>query len=112
MAVSDKLASKVKTDQATMDRIDKSVDKLVDSGVTAIEDEAETEQNKSEKDKLKSYFDKHIEELMTAGIDKPTYLEDMEIGVKWHKRWSNFHWERWRFQHYYVKFRNHEFHNR
>lgn len=92
VAVSDKLASKVKTDQATIDRIDKSVDKLVDSGVTAIENEAETEQNKSEKDKLQSYFDKHIEELKTAGIDKPTYLEDMERGVKWHKRWSNFHW--------------------
>lgn len=92
VAVSDKLASKVKTDQATIERIDKSVDKLVDSGVTAIENEAESEQNKSEKDKLQSYFDKHIEELKTAGIDKPTYLEDMERGVKWHKRWSNFHW--------------------
>ena len=92
VAVSDKLANKVKTDQATIDRIDKSVDKLVDSGVTAIENEAETEQNKSEKDKLQSYFDKHIEELKTAGIEKPTYLEDMIRGVKWHKRWSNFHW--------------------
>ena len=92
VAVSNKIASKVQTDQTTIERIDKSADKLVNSGVTTIENEAEASENKSEKERLQSYFDKHIEELKTAGIEKPTYLEDMERGVKWHKRWSNFHW--------------------
>lgn len=92
LAVSDKIANKVKTDQETISRIDRSADKLVDSGVTTIENEAEASQNKSEKDKLDTYFEKHKEELRTAGIDKVTYLEDMERGVKWHKRWSNVHW--------------------
>ena len=92
IAVSDKISNKVQTDEATKERIEKTADKLVESGVTTIENEAEESKNKSEKGVLQSYFDKHKEELKTAGIDEPTYIEDMERAVKWHKRWSNFHW--------------------
>ena len=92
IAVSEKISNKVQNDDITKDRIDKTADKLVESGVTTIENEAEESKNKSEQGVLQSYFDKHKEELKTAGIDKPTYIEDMERAVKWHKRWSNFHW--------------------
>lgn len=92
VAVSDRIANKVRSDEATKERIDKSADKLVNSGVATIENEAEASENNSERAKLQSYFDKHKDELKTAGIDNVTYMEDMQRGVKWHKRWSNFHW--------------------
>lgn len=91
-SVSDKIANKVKTDDNTIKRIDDTADKLVDSGLETVENEAETAKNKSEKDKLTTYFEQHKEELKTAGIDDPTYLEDMERGVKWHRKWANVHW--------------------
>lgn len=92
LAVSDKITQKVNEDKNTIARIDKTADKLVESGVTVIENEAESSENESETGKLETYFKQHKEELKTAGIDKYTYKEDMERGVKWHRRWSDVHW--------------------
>lgn len=91
-AVSDKISNKIKTDEKTTERIEKAADKLVESGVQIIENEAQAGENKSEKNKLDTYFEKHKEELKTAGIESATYQEDMERGVKWHRKWSNVHW--------------------
>lgn len=92
-SVSNKIANKVQTDENTIKRIDETADKLVDSGLETVENEADTAKNKSEKDKLTTYFEQHKAELKTAGIDAPTYIEDMERGVKWHRKWSNVHWK-------------------
>lgn len=92
-AVSNEIAKKVQTDENTIKRIDETADKLVDSGLETVENEADSAKNKSNQEKLQTYFDEHKEELKTAGIDAPTYMEDMERGVKCHKMWSNVHWK-------------------
>lgn len=92
-AVSNNIANKIKTDPNVKERMDKSTDKLIDSGLKTVENEAAAAENKSETDELKTYFDKHKEELKTAGIDEPTYMEDMERGVKCHRKWSDVHWK-------------------
>lgn len=91
-AVSNEIAHKVQTDEVVQKRIDESADKLIDSGLETIENEADAAKNESNKDKLTTYFEEHKSELKTAGIEAPTYMEDMERGVKWHKKWSNVHW--------------------
>ena len=92
VAVSNEVSHLVNTDDNTKARIDKTAKKLVESGVTTIENEADANENKSTADKLQTYFDAHKEELATAGIEAPTYQEDMERAVKCHRRWCNFHW--------------------
>ena len=92
-AVSNDIAKKVQSDEKVKERIDASSDKLIDSGLQTVENEADAAQNKSNQDKLTAYFNEHKEELKTAGIDAPTYMEDMERGVKCHKMWSNVHWK-------------------
>lgn len=92
-SVSNKIAEKVQKDERTIKRIDESADKLVDSGLKTVENEAKSAENKSEQDELESYFEQHKEELKTAGIDEPTYMEDMERGVKCHRKWSDIHWK-------------------
>lgn len=91
-SVSNKIANKVQTDENTIKRIDETADKLVDSGLETVKNEADAAKNQSEKDKLDTYFQQHKEELKTAGIDEPTYMEDMERGVKCHRKWSDVHW--------------------
>lgn len=92
LAVSNKVSNKIATDEDTKQRISDTADKLVNSSVTTIENEADAHQNKSEADKLKTYFEAHKEELKTAGIDAYTYIEDMERAVKCHRKWCNVHW--------------------
>lgn len=92
-SVSNQIAQKVATDDKTKERINNTADKLVDSGLETVENEAESAKNHSETEKLKTYFEQHKEELKTAGIDEPTYIEDMERGVKCHRKWSDVHWK-------------------
>ena len=92
-AVSNEIAKKVQTDENVKKRIDDSADKLIGSGLQTVENEAEAAENRSNQDKLTTYFEEHKEELKTAGIDEPTYMEDMERGVKCHRMWSNVHWK-------------------
>ena len=91
-AVSNEIAHKVKSDEVVQKRINESADKLIDSGLETIENEADASKNESNKDKLTTYFEEHKAELKTAGIEEPTYMEDMERVVKWHKKWSKVHW--------------------
>lgn len=90
--VSNQVASKIKNDDVTRTRIDATADKIVNSSLTAVENEADASENQSTETKLKTYFDAHKIELKTAGIDSPTYLEDMERAVKWHRKWCKVHW--------------------
>ena len=90
--VSNQVANKIKTDETTKTRINATADKIVNSSLTAVENEADASENSSIKDKLQTYFDAHKTELKTAGIDAPTYLEDMERAVKWHRKWCKVHW--------------------
>lgn len=90
--VSNKVASKIQRDDVTIARIDATADKIVNSSLTAVENEADASENQSTKDKLQTYFEAHEVELKTAGIDKATYLEDMERAVKWHRKWCKVHW--------------------
>ena len=92
-SVSNNLVHKLKNDESTIERVDKATDKLLDSGLEVVENEVESAKNNSETEKLKTYFNQHKEELKTAGIDSPTYLEDMERGVKCHRKWSDVHWK-------------------
>lgn len=92
-AVSNEVAKKVQNDDNVKERIEGSADKIVDAGLETIENEADASKNKSSQDKLTAYFNEHKEELKTAGIEAPTYIEDMERGVKCHKMWSNIHWK-------------------
>lgn len=91
-AVSNNIVQKLK-DPDVKERMDNSTDKLIDSGLETVENEADSAKNKSETEKLKTYFEQHKEELKTAGIDEPTYMEDMERGVKCHRKWSDVHWK-------------------
>jgi len=93
LAVSDKISNKILTDDTTKERIEKTADKIVDSSVMIIENEAQANGHKSEKEVIDTYFNQHKEELKTAGIDKPTYIEDMEKGVQCYRKWSNLHWK-------------------
>ena len=92
VAVSNKVANKIENDEVIKGRIENTADTIVDSATETIENKAEANKTKSEQEKNLAYFNAHKEELKTAGIDEPTYMEDMERAVKWHKRWSNFHW--------------------
>lgn len=93
VAVSNKVANKIATDEAIKERIDNTADTIVDSATETIENKAEANKTKSEQEKIDAYFNAHKEELKTAGIDEPTYMEDMERGVKCHRKWSNIHWK-------------------
>lgn len=91
VAVSNNVAQKMK-DPNVVERLDKTSDKILDSELNTIENEADASENRSQADKLQTYFDAHKEELATAGIESPTYQEDMERAVKCHKFWCNVHW--------------------
>lgn len=91
-AVSNNIAKKVNSDESVQKRIDESTNKLIDSGLKTVENEADKAESDSNQGKLQSYFNEHKEELKTAGIDEPTYLEDMKRGVACHRKWSNIHW--------------------
>lgn len=92
-SVSNKLVQKLNNDEKAIQRVDEATDKLLASGLEVVENEVDTAKNDSELGKLQSYFDQHKTELKTAGIDAPTYLEDMERGVECHRKWSNVHWK-------------------
>lgn len=92
-SVSNKIANKVQTDENTIKRIDDTADKLVDSGLETVENEAEVAKGESNTAKLNTFFKEHKEELHTAGIDEPTYMEDMKRGVECHRKWANVHWK-------------------
>lgn len=91
-AVSNQIANKVTNDDETKERINETADKLVESGLETVENEADIAKSQSNTDKLQSYFNEHKIELKTAGIDSPTYIEDMERAVKCHRKWCNVHW--------------------
>jgi hypothetical protein len=90
--LTNKVSDKLKNDENVGQRLDKSADRVVDAGLTTVENEVESSVIKSEKDKLQAYFEQHKEELKTAGIEEQTYLEDMERAVKWHRKCARFHW--------------------
>lgn len=93
VAVSNKVANKIENDEVIKGRIENTADTIVDSATETIENKAEANKTKSEQEKNLAYFNAHKEELKTAGIDEPTYMEDMERGVKCHRKWSNLHWK-------------------
>ena len=92
-SVSNNLVQKLQNDENAKQRVDVATDKLLDSGLEVVENEVESAKNDSETEKLKTYFKQHKEELKTAGIDEPTYMEDMVRGVECHRKWSNVHWK-------------------
>lgn len=92
-SVSNNLVHKLQNDENAKQRVDSATDKLLDSGLEVVENEVESAKNTSETEKLKTYFNQHKEELKTAGIDEPTYMEDMERGVKCHRKWADVHWK-------------------
>lgn len=92
-SVSNNLVHKLQNDENAKQRVDNATDKLLDSGLEVVENEVESAKNTSETEKLKTYFNQHKEELKTAGIDEPTYMEDMERGVKCHRKWADVHWK-------------------
>ena len=92
-SVSNNLVHKLQNDENAKQRVDEATDKLLDSGLEVVENEVESAKNTSETEKLKTYFNQHKEELKTAGIDEPTYMEDMERGVKCHRKWADVHWK-------------------
>ena len=90
--LTNKVSDKLKNDQQVGERLEKSADKVVEAGLTTVENEVDSNVIKSEKDKLQAYFEQHKEELKTAGIEEQTYKEDMERAVKWHRKCAKFHW--------------------
>lgn len=91
--VSNNLVQKLQTDENAKQRVNEATDKLLDSGLEVVENEVESAKNESETEKLKTFFKQHEEELKTAGIDEPTYMEDMARGVECHRKWADVHWK-------------------
>lgn len=87
------VSDKLQNDETVKERVNKTADKVVDTGLKTVESEVNASGYRAENDEIQAYFDQHKEELKTAGIDKPTYMEDMERGVKAHRKWSNIHWK-------------------
>lgn len=71
------------------ERLDKTADKIIDSGLTSFETQAETEKNKAQKSADDVYFDSHKTELKRGGIGSRTYREKMEKVVDTDKVWSD-----------------------
>ena len=90
--VSNTVSEKLKENPEVKDRVSGTADKMIDAGLTTVENEAQSAVHQSEKQKLQAYFNEHKEELETAGIEDFTYLEDMERAVKWHRKCAKFHW--------------------
>lgn len=93
--LTNKVSDKLKNDQQVGERLEKSADKVVEAGLTTVENEVDSNVIKSEKDKLQAYFEQHKEELKTAGIEEQTYMEDMVRAVNWHRKCAKFHWRIW-----------------
>ena len=92
LELSNRVSDKLRNDKNVSERVDKSADKVVDAGLTAVENEADKSVMDSSAQRLEAYFNEHKEELKTAGIENPTYMEDMETAVKWHKKCAKLHW--------------------
>lgn len=71
------------------ERLDKTAEKIIDSGLTSFETQAETEKNKAQKSADDVYFDSHKAELKRGGIGNRTYREKMEKVVNTDKVWSD-----------------------
>lgn len=91
--VTNRVSDRLKNDNEVKERVDKTADKVVDTGLKTVESEVNASSYKAEANELQAYFTQHEEELKTAGIDKPTYMEDMKRGVEAHRKWSNVHWK-------------------
>jgi len=90
--VSNQVSEKLRNDTEVKKQVKTTADKVVQAGLTTVENEADSNVHQSEKQKLMTYFEEHKEELATAGIDNYTYMEDMKRAVKWHRICSKFHW--------------------
>lgn len=71
------------------ERLEKTADKLIDSGLKTYETQAETEEHKAIKDADTAYFDMYKQELLNAGINKQTYRSRMTQVVTTDHIWWN-----------------------
>ena len=71
------------------ERLEKTANTVIDSGLTAFETDAETQKNKATKNADEVYFDTHKAELNRGGISKRTYREKMVQVVATDKVWSD-----------------------
>ena len=71
------------------ERLKKTADTVIDSGLTTFETDAETQKNKATKNADEVYFETHKAELTRGGISKRTYRDKMVQVVATDKVWSD-----------------------
>lgn len=71
------------------ERLKKTANTVIDSGLTTFETDAETQKNKATKNADEVYFETHKAELTRGGISKRTYRDKMVKVVNTDKVWSD-----------------------
>lgn len=91
LKVSQNVVSKVESG-AGKERLDKTTDKLVESGLTTIETEAENKLSKAEKSAEEVFFARKETQLKRGGIKKQTTQRIMDRVVKTDDIWTDIHY--------------------
>lgn len=91
LKVSQNVVSKVESG-AGKERLDKTAEKLVESGLATIETEADNKLSKAEKTAEEVFFDRKKVQLNRGGIQKQTTQRIMDRVVKTDDIWTDIHY--------------------